>query len=184
MNSRLAILAAVIAGAALAADNMYKCSDGPFACTDEVAYICGTDGVTYLNHCKFFTAYCSNNAINFAKEGKCDGSTDSDNDATGAGGKPSSAKKSSGQGSSTHPSNDKATYASGAGASKATYTSNGTSATTQGSMAVTPTGYADNATVPFKSEPQQASNKTNGNSAASASLVSCAVIVAASVLFL
>src|SRR5690348_4108737 len=85
------LMALLAVHGAIAGESLYKCEDGPFNCTDEVAYICGTDGVTYLNHCQFFTKYCADNAINFAKEGKCDAK-----DGSSAGAKTPAPEKSSG----------------------------------------------------------------------------------------
>lgn len=57
----------------ISAQEMFTCADGPFQCNDDTAKICASNGVTYQNHCHFFTAYCADQTVMFVKEGDCDG---------------------------------------------------------------------------------------------------------------
>lgn len=57
----------------ISAQEMFTCADGPFQCNDDTAKICASNGVTYQNHCHFFTAYCADQTVMFVKEGECDG---------------------------------------------------------------------------------------------------------------
>jgi hypothetical protein len=74
LQSRLAFIVLLAFAAISSAQRAFTCDDGPFTCNDDAAPICASDGVTYQNHCHFFTAYCSDQRIMFVKEGECDGS--------------------------------------------------------------------------------------------------------------